>query len=169
MAIRVDPGDVPGMNLTPMIDIVFQLVTFFMLTLDLSSKELAPLDLPRARHGVEDPPSTAKGERRLVFNVLATGDVQVKGVTYSLSAVDPAVQARSLAAMRDAVASIVRLRPRLPDGTTDLDVFIRADRSSAWRKVQWVLQTLGDPTIAAWRVTFSVEAPMGDAAARGGR
>jgi biopolymer transport protein ExbD len=157
MALRIELEAMPGVNLTPMIDIVFQLVTFFMLTLDLSHKELSALELPRAHNGTVDTPALIKAERRIVFNVLPSGDVQCRGVTYGLSSALPAEQARALASLRQAVASIVRLHPRLSDGSADVDVFVRADRASAWRRVQWLLQTLGDPSIQALRVTFSVE------------
>ena len=42
------------MNMTPMIDMTFLLVVFFMLTIDLSSKEFIPVELPYATEGVED-------------------------------------------------------------------------------------------------------------------
>lgn len=38
-----------GFNMTPMIDIVFQLITFFMLVTDMSQRELEQIDLPTAR------------------------------------------------------------------------------------------------------------------------
>ena len=41
-------------NLTPMIDMTFLLVVFFMLTIDLSQKEYVALELPYARSGIED-------------------------------------------------------------------------------------------------------------------
>ena len=60
MPIKLPPSDDTALNMTPMIDIVFNLVTFFMLTLDLSRKELAALDLPRANQGIEDKDSSLK-------------------------------------------------------------------------------------------------------------
>ncbi len=54
MPMKIEKQADSELNMTPMIDIVFNLVTFFMLTLDMSKKELAALDLPRAYQGVED-------------------------------------------------------------------------------------------------------------------
>lgn len=158
---RLALDDLPGVNLTPMIDIVFQLVTFFMLTLDLSSKESAALDLPRARQGRAETPAQVIAERRIVLNVLASGDVRLRGLTFPLSATAPDAQARALESLRLSIASIVRAHRRLPDGTSDVDVILRGDRGVAWRKVQWVLQLLGDPAIVAPRVSFAVDHPGG--------
>ena len=54
MALKIETGEDTVMNMTPMIDIVFQLVVFFMLTLDMTNKEYAPLTLPFANQGIED-------------------------------------------------------------------------------------------------------------------
>ena len=66
-------GRRPGgarMNLTPMVDIVFLLIVFFMLVNDMSRVEVEQLVLPRAQSGTEGPEG-----RRLILNVLANGDV----------------------------------------------------------------------------------------------
>ena len=67
-----------GPNLTPMIDMTFLLVVFFMLTIDLSQKEYVALELPYARAGVEDKETPIP---RLTVNLLSSGDIVFKGRT----------------------------------------------------------------------------------------
>ena len=81
MPVKIVRDGRSGLNMTPMIDIVFNLVTFFMLTLDLSQKELAVLDLPRANQGIEDKdPSTVldakyEDKQRFTINLEAGGSI----------------------------------------------------------------------------------------------
>src|SRR5687767_14991834 len=106
MPIKMPATDEGKLNMTPMIDIVFNLVTFFMLTLDMSKKELAALDLPRAHKGVEDkvevidPRDVKKKQEntRYVINLLANGDIMMYGKPYPLSGADatPEKQTESL-------------------------------------------------------------------------
>src|SRR5436190_23776560 len=98
MPLKIPEGDNTALNMTPMIDIVFNLVTFFMLTLDLSHKELAVLDLPRAHMGIEDKdPSTEKDTKkedatRVVINLEPDADIYFKGQSFPLTDPDPAKQ-----------------------------------------------------------------------------
>ena len=58
MAERPDPNADPiegiGFNMTPMIDVVFQLIIFLMLANDMSRKEIEDLLLPDAVHATEN-------------------------------------------------------------------------------------------------------------------
>ena len=44
------------MNMTPMIDVVFLLIIFFMIITDLTQQDLEELKLPEARSAIEDKP-----------------------------------------------------------------------------------------------------------------
>ena len=57
------------MNMTPMIDIVFQLIIFFMIVIDMSQKDLEALELPMSKTAVEDEPE----EGRLYVNINRSG------------------------------------------------------------------------------------------------
>jgi len=63
-------------DLTPMIDIVFQLIIFFMVVTEMASKDLEDVTLPRANHAIadEDPPSD-----RMVINIRKDGELWYKG------------------------------------------------------------------------------------------
>ncbi|NIL99222.1 MAG: hypothetical protein GTO62_19500, partial [Planctomycetales bacterium] len=58
------------MNMTPMIDVVFLLIIFFLVSSHLARQEVqAQLDLPPARTGVDLPPAA---DPRVTINVVPT-------------------------------------------------------------------------------------------------
>src|SRR5262249_43086862 len=147
-----------GMNMTPMIDIVFNLVQFFMLTLDLSHKELAVLDLPRATQGQEDKdPSTnpnAKPEEkhRFIINIEQDGSLYFKGHKWPLANVDATAQDQSLDNLRRQLRELTREVKREPDtGASMAMVLVRGDRKAKWRYVQWIMQVCADPQIKIYK------------------
>ena len=73
MKLHDNPEDDPTINLTPMIDVVFTLLVFFMLATTFAERErMLDIDLPTAS-SVESP---AKG---LVINVPRDGKIWVDG------------------------------------------------------------------------------------------
>lgn len=73
MPERVSPAvqsqkrdDSTSMDMTPMIDIVFQLMIFFLCVTEMTKADYESLVLPIARNGVDD---GGRGERRVVVNV----------------------------------------------------------------------------------------------------
>lgn len=76
MARRAPPeAEVEGFNLTPMIDIVFQLMIFFMLVVDMSRAQTEPVRLPAASRAVD------RKEEVVVVHLLPDGTVRVNGRT----------------------------------------------------------------------------------------
>ena len=164
MAIKLPSEEYLAMNMTPMIDIVFNLVQFFMLTLDLSHKELAVLDLPRANSGKEDKdPSTdrkAKPEERsrFIINIQADGSLYFKGKTWPLADGDPAKQDMALENLRIELRKLVRDLPKEADtGASKAMVLVRGDRTAKWKYVQWIMQVCADPQIKIYKLHFAVE------------
>ena len=51
-----DPETEMDMDMTPMIDVVFLLIIFFMIITDLTQQDLEDLELPMAMHAVADKP-----------------------------------------------------------------------------------------------------------------
>jgi biopolymer transport protein ExbD len=89
-----DADDEFAMNLTPMLDVVFNLLLFFLAATTFAREEVAmDLRLPQARSGAE-----SKGGHQLVVNVFADGRVQVDGRVVTLEALRQKLQA---AAARD--------------------------------------------------------------------
>ena len=164
MAMRLPNQDNTGLNMTPMIDIVFQLVTFFMLTLDMSEKEMALLDLPRANQGIQDKdPSTNitapyEEKQRFVINIESSGTLMFKGARWNLADANPANQDKSLEALRQALRGLMH-DPRLrnTDGTSKAMVLVRGDRTAKWKYCQWIMQVCSDPNIQIYKIHFALE------------
>lgn len=83
MRLDADEGDDDfGINLTPMIDIVFLLLIFFLVATTFATDEVQmDLRLPQARSGVE-----GKNGHVLVVNVMADGRISVDGRDVTLEA-----------------------------------------------------------------------------------
>jgi len=138
-----DPNDGIGFNMTPMIDVVFQLIIFLMLANDMSRKEIEDLVLPEAFRGVSD---DGREKHRILVNLVpdAAGGVprlRVRGADLDLAAF------RQL------------LLPEAARGRDDLHVLIRADRRSRWQDVQRVMQACADPAIGIHRIQFATTNP----------
>jgi biopolymer transport protein ExbD len=156
MAIPLPSVDETTMNMTPMIDITFNLVVFFMLTLDLSQREFVEVDLPFATQGVEVT-EPAPEIPTFAINLTADGKVRFKGDVYDVASADPAVQDRALRALRDVLQGLTS-RPdwRTPDGASEVTVMVHGDRSAKWQYVQWILQVCANKTIGIHRIQFAV-------------
>src|SRR5688500_473452 len=90
-----DEDDVRGIDLTPMIDMVFLLLIFFLAATTFARDEVeVDLRLPSAKSGVQG----TKGGRQLVVNVFADGRMVVDGRPVTLEALRQKLQA---AAARD--------------------------------------------------------------------
>ena len=74
---KTQPSKESEMDMTPMIDIVFQLIIFFMLITDMSQKELETLILPVAITASPDTPDPT--EIRPVVNIVSDGSIYVMG------------------------------------------------------------------------------------------
>ncbi len=165
MPMKHPATDEAGLNMTPMIDIVFNLVIFFMLSVDLTQKDYAALDLPQAKHGIEDKDPMAGGhfkpeDTRYIVNLKADGKIVFKKTEWDLQSKDPAVQDKALENLRRELIALCR-KPELrePDGASKVSVLIRGDRQAKWRYVQWIMQVCADPQIKIYKLQFAVETP----------
>jgi biopolymer transport protein ExbD len=121
-------------NMTPMIDVTFQLIIFFLLSSRLAQQETQmELDLPAAASGRE----AVDGDRaRLTVNVSADGRVMLS----------------STETPREEMAGRLRIERERLGG--DLEVRVRADRSVPYRVVAPILLACAEAGI--WNVTFAV-------------
>ncbi|MBL8901213.1 MAG: biopolymer transporter ExbD [Planctomycetes bacterium] len=68
-------------DLTPMIDMVFQLIIFFIVVIDFTQKDLEDVEPPKVRYGaVEDKPDP----ERLLINITRPGEIVIKADTMFL-------------------------------------------------------------------------------------
>ena len=83
----IDAGEV--LNLTPMIDVVFLLLIFFLAATTFAREEVElDLRLPQAKSG-----KAGSGEQQLVVNVFADGKLTVDGREVTLAALQQKLQA----------------------------------------------------------------------------
>ena len=122
------------MNMTPLIDVVFLLIIFFLVSSHLARQETQlELNLPAAASGRE---ATAEGRPRVSVNVLADGRIM-------------------LGSAESRPAEITeRLRFERQRSGDDLEVRIRSDRTVPYGIVEPVLLACADAGI--WNVTFAV-------------
>ncbi len=123
-----------GINMTPMIDVVFQLIIFFLVSSHLAKQEVQlelPLPVANSGHQPEESPA-----RRLTINVLDDG-----GLTLAGRAV----------AVRELADQLRAARAEQPD---DLEVRVRSDRRVPYRQIEPVLLACARARI--WNVTFGV-------------
>lgn len=123
-----------SINMTPMIDVVFQLIIFFLVTSHFARQEAhLPLPLPAADSAAlpkeDDKP-------RLVINVTADGTLLFSG----RSLTPPDLQ--------------TRLSERIAELGKDVEVRIRADRSVPYRHIEPVL--LACARAGIWNVNYAV-------------
>ena len=127
---RSDQPEPIAANLTPMIDVTFLLIIFFVLVSQIVEVENADLDLPRP----QDAASELPGEQpRVVINVLrgAGGDA----VGYRLSNHRYMADTAGLEALARNLAAMYQQNPAL-------GVNLRADRRTDYRWVEPVFQAV---------------------------
>ncbi|MHB8973093.1 MAG: ExbD/TolR family protein [Pirellulaceae bacterium] len=123
-----------GINMTPMIDVVFQLIIFFLVTNHLVKQEAQmQLPLPIAESGQA---AVEENIPRLTINVLADGTLMLAGRTMSASELSE------------------RLRDKLRDVGAGLQIRIRSDRRVPYRFVEPIL--LACARAGIWDVSFAV-------------
>lgn len=90
MKIRRDDSDEPVLNLTPMIDVVFQLLVFFMVaTTFLDPEKEIAIELPEAVAGEE----VDSQREEIVINVFADGRIVLAGQDVPSAELLPALRA----------------------------------------------------------------------------
>ena len=123
-----------GFNMTPMIDVVFLLIIFFLVSSHLAKQEAQmQLPLPVADSGQEAAEDTLP---RVTVNVMSDGGLMVSGRR---------VEANEL---------LARLQQRLAEVGQDLEVRIRGDRQVDYQHVEPIMLACARSGI--WNVTFAV-------------
>jgi biopolymer transport protein ExbD len=123
-----------GFNMTPMIDVVFLLIIFFLVSSHLAKQEVQmKLPLPTAESGQE---SVQDNTPRLTINVLSDGTMMMLGRRVAES---------DLA---------LRLRDKLRDAGPGIQVRIRSDRGAPYRFVEPIM--LACARTGIWDVSFAV-------------
>jgi biopolymer transport protein ExbD len=160
MAVKLPPTDEAKLNMTPMIDMTFLLVVFFMLSIDLTQKEFIPLALPFAYKGVEDKGDEPGQPPRQVMNLTSDGILTYKGERYNLAASDPRTQDTEIERLRNEMRLFTRNPAwREPGGASTVPIYIHGDRNATWQHVQWVMQACAHHTIQIYKLQFGIKNP----------
>lgn len=123
-----------GFNMTPMIDVVFQLIIFFLVASHLTRTETKlDLRLPVAKSGAED---TDLETPRITINVKDDGSLWLSG--------------REIAAERLAT----RLSEVRGEEGNNLEVRIRGSRAATYADVEPIMRACTDAGI--WNVSYAV-------------
>lgn len=110
-------------NLTPMIDMTFLLIVFFVLVSRISEVESVPMELPEPQEAATVP---LPDESRVVLNVLPGPDGGIEG--YRVGVMQFAPTPEGAEALERHLATLFRQNP-------ELDVNLRADRATAYSDV----------------------------------
>ncbi|QGJ71503.1 Biopolymer transporter ExbD [Planctomycetales bacterium 10988] len=123
------------LNMTPMIDVVLQLIVFFLVSGHLAQQEAqVTLDLPLAESSQQ---SVESKLRRVTVNILLDGSLVFSGKTMNQEELQR------------------RLLSEHEEHGKELEVRIRSDRKVEYRKVEPVL--LGCAKAGIWNVTLAVQ------------
>lgn len=116
-----------GFTMTPMIDIVFQLIIFFMLLVDMQRQQLAAVTLPESRYAEE---AERAEEHALIVNVLPDGRYKIGAAIHDRGSI--------IALFRER-----RSRSELADPADPRYVryplIVRCDGSASYENIQWLM------------------------------
>lgn len=127
-------NDSVSMNMTPLIDVVFLLIIFFLVSSHLARQETQlDLDLPDAASGELAQASSA---RVVTVNLLPTGELMLAG---------EATPVEQLAA---------KLEREVQRDQTPVEVRLRSDRSAPYGDVEPILAACAKANV--WNIRFAV-------------
>ena len=135
---RTQSVRVRSFEITPMIDVVFLLIIFFMTTARFALETRADLDLPKEQ-GEQQEESEEAG---IVINIDETGAIIVDRQTITLDGLE-----------RIVIAEVSRLRGRDPE---PLKLMIRADRNGDSARLNQVVSRLQRAGVGAARLATEV-------------
>lgn len=118
--------------MTPLIDMAFLLIVFFVLVGQVTGGEFVELSLPRAG---SDAPGLPGAERRLVVNVVPARDGGA--ASYRLGRTEFAPDADGLARLARTLSDAIRAEPAL-------EINVRADRATAYSWVSPAMDAVSD-------------------------
>ena len=126
-------------NLTPMIDMTFLLVVFFVLVSTISEVESVEMELPDPTPTASTPPSD---EPRSVINVIPGAEGEA--TSYRLNGIDLPLGPSGIDEMRRRITELYIANP-------ELQINLRADRRTEHRYIAPILQGITEAAASAGR------------------
>lgn len=141
---RKDVTESGELDMTPMIDVVFNLLIFFLIISDLTQKDMAQLTLPIANMAAEDEDNDP--DDRIIINIDNQGQLLFRGLPRSLD---------ELGTILSEAKRVYNLKMKSmgKEGTEEvapgakaskLFVLLRADRNTPWQHVQWIMTIMAE-------------------------
>ena len=136
---KVDVTEDGDLDMTPMIDIVFNLLIFFMVVTDLSQKDLAELTLPIAYMAQEDKDDDE--DDRVILNVDKNGAIIWRSERRTLGELQVILREQKSLYQKKMARDGKSAYEELNDGkkASKLYVLLRADKDTPWQHVQWLM------------------------------
>lgn len=136
-------------DMTPMIDIVFLLIVFFMIVVDLTQQDLVILQLPNAEFAIPDKKPEAN---RLTVNVTwdkkdQVAEIRVKRAVYTLDE------------LKAWMYPIARSRIDPKTKFSEIPILIRCDQDAPFRVVQQIMAVCADKDIQIYKVMLAAAEP----------
>src|SRR5262249_49510708 len=160
-------------NLIPMIDMMFRLLLFFMLSADMGQREFADVVLPKADQVQQDDKSKGVDEYLAVLNIFHrpdSADFSCPLYAHGATCRDPShwlISLRGKEYTRDTIRDQLKIEAdEAFEDTIDKDagkqlskrkVTIRADRSAPYGDVQNLIQVCGD--VGIYKIEVAAAAP----------
>ena len=114
-------------NMTPMIDVTFLLIVFFVVVSQIVDRDVVPLDLPapnQAVSGISEEPD------RIVVNLVPTGDGDIASIVVAGHAINS-----------DEMASLTSIvKSRIQSGASE--VHLRADKSTTYNHIHDAIEAI---------------------------
>ncbi|HJM57208.1 MAG TPA: biopolymer transporter ExbD [Planctomycetota bacterium] len=159
-----DPETEMEMNMTPMIDVVFLLIIFFMIITDMTQQDLEELVLPMAQFAREDKPDP--DEYRPIINIQYDGKIIIKRETY-YSPEENDGDANPYEGVKEWLAKTAKRMKKdfLTEGATtgpkvpDEPLLIRADISTPFKHIQKIMEFCGAAGVQIWKVQLACSVP----------
>ncbi len=144
-----DPETDMDMDMTPMIDVVFLLIIFFMVITDMTQQDLEELQLPVAQNAVADKPNP--DEFRPIVNIKVDGSIWVKRRMY-FDPENPDDYKELKGYLKDVADKMEKdAASKLPDEA----LLIRADMNTPFKYIQKVMEQCGKEGIQIWKVQLA--------------
>ncbi len=137
--------DPPEMDMTPMIDIVFQLIIFFMIVIDLSQQDLEDLRLPMSKTAMDDEPE----EGRLYVNINRRGEYIMTRQPMTLDALEQHLKLKVDFPRPEGKPT------RDAQGLAERALLIRCDHAAEFKHVQKVMFKCGLEGLKIWKIELA--------------
>ena len=137
------------MNMTPMIDVTFLLIIFFMIITDLTQQDLEDLQLPMAKTAVPDQPDP--DEWRPIINIPQSGEMIFRKDKLYVPEEDDTTKIRAW--LFDAAKQMEK-----DDEFKDLPgeaLLIRADEWTEFKYIQRVMEWCGHKDVQIWKLQLA--------------